>query len=114
MPRKDGMAQASSIDVTIPDPSTLGFALPGYNVPKHRRNLLKSDEASRCLVIERRREAELLEEAENAARRARIARCDAELARLRAQPADIPDRAYLVAMGIRDWEAEKQMLEARG
>ncbi len=41
-----------------------------------------------------------------------IARCDEEISRLKAQPADIPDKAFLVAMGIRDWEAERQMLRA--
>lgn len=66
----------------------------------------------RCAEIEGRREEELLREAESAARRARIARCDAELARIKAQPIDIPDKAYLVAMGTNDWELEKRILEA--
>ena len=40
-----------------------------------------------------------------------IARCEAEIAFLKALPADTPDKAYLVALGTRDWLAEKRILE---
>lgn len=106
------LTQASGIDLKIPGPSELGFALPGYNVPTHRRHLMKEAEDQRCAAIEADREEELVREAEAAARQARIARCDAELKRLQSQPDDIPDKAYLVAMGVNDWQTERELLIA--
>jgi hypothetical protein len=38
-----------------------------------------------------------------------IARCDSEIAEMKAQPAIRP--AYLVALGIFDWEQERQLIE---
>ena len=51
------------------------------------------------------------EGARAAERRRKIARCEAEIRALDAQPHDIPDKAWLVALGRRDWEAEKALLE---
>jgi hypothetical protein len=56
-------------------------------------------------------EAQLVQEAEDEARRRRIARCEEEIQRLEALPANIKDRAYLVTMGIEDWRAEKLLEE---
>ena len=43
---------------------------------------------------------------------ARIARCEAEIRYLESRPADIPDKAYLVTMGVEDWRAELRLEQA--
>jgi hypothetical protein len=46
------------------------------------------------------------------ARLKRIARCEEEIRFLESLPTDIPDKAYLVTMGVEDWKAEKRLEEA--
>ena len=49
---------------------------------------------------------------EPSASRPEIERCDAEIREYRERGADSP--AYLVVMGIHDWEVEKRLIEAEG
>jgi hypothetical protein len=44
-----------------------------------------------------------------AAQAAAVARCDREIAAMKAQP--LGQRAYIVALGIFDWEQERQLIE---
>jgi hypothetical protein len=42
--------------------------------------------------------------------RAKIARCEEEIRRVQSRPDDVPEPAWLVALGIRDWQAEIEWL----
>jgi hypothetical protein len=81
-----------------------------YDQVKLKRELIREEDL-RCAAIEGRREEELLREAENEARRRRIARCRADIEAIRADPRNNREHAYRVHLGITDLEAEIRMEE---
>jgi hypothetical protein len=75
-------------------------------------------EAAEAPRAQQQYEDQLFREAEHEAlerrerRRREIARCDAEIRHNQSKPPDVNEKAYLVALGTRDWEAERELLLA--
>lgn len=97
-PLQSARAIAKSIDIPSPPRQKDAAAI-------------KLSEDRRMAEVERHREAQLIAEAESAAQRRRIARCEQEIRMIENRPANVDEKAYLVAMGIEDWKAEKRLLE---
>ncbi len=93
-----------------PDPKPF-LDPPAYTSRKEGKRIAAE---LRLAEIEREWEAQQVREAEDDVRRRRMARCVAEIQRLEARPADTPELAYLVTMGIRDWQEELRLLEEEG
>ena len=107
-------------------PRFMGMVREALNTPSGR-DCRRIEEDKRMAQVEAKREVDLLRTAHNTddtfswqsevwnegalVLRQKIARCETEIQALDAQPHDIPDKAWLVAMGRRDWEAEKASLE---
>jgi hypothetical protein len=104
-------------DAVEPKPKSERKPWGGAAMSKDEENRLRAVLAADRLIETRnfinsaQYEAQLVQEAEDEARRRRIARCEEEIQRLEALPANIKDRAYLVTMGIEDWRAEKLLEE---
>jgi hypothetical protein len=111
---RDIVKQTAGVPVTPPPPSRDPAPAPRREPapkPSKTHEQVLAEEAARMAIIEGERETRLIREAE---REAAIARCQREIRAIEQRPADVDEKAYLVALGVEDWRAELRIIEREG